>query len=388
MATFDDIKVMRPALAKAYLGLIAAQPERPLALFAPRRVGKTYFLDQDLTPAAKAAGMLPIYVDVWLNKDAPLEAINHALEEALDALMVPASAIRKNAQTTVKKITILGSGVDLGDPPQARPLPIEPAFRFDSLLARVAAKNGGKLLLMLDEVQTFGSHPQGNVLLGSLRAGLTKHKALVSAVFTGSSQVELAQMFSTAGAPMYQYAQNTEFPMLGEDYLLALSRHFARVHPGKVLSIEALGMLFKQLGHKPALLRDIVKAMSAEGLVDCDKGLEIFRSSPAQRNVWNALIAPLSPLERVVLIAVAKQLPITGKATITQIATALKGSDKTTVSKIRTAVEKLTKFRLLAKNTSSAQVDDPLFLSYLKDLPLDALLLGAPALSSEGSASL
>ena len=89
-----------------------------------------------------------------------------------------------------------------------------------------------------------------------------------------------------------------------------------------------------------------------------------------------------------VLIAVAKQLPITGKATITQIATALKGSDKTTVSKIRTAVEKLTKFRLLAKNTSSAQVDDPLFLSYLKDLPLDALLLGAPALSSAGSASL
>jgi hypothetical protein len=45
MKTLDSIEVRRPALAKSYLGLINAQPGRPRAMFAPRRVGKTYFLD-------------------------------------------------------------------------------------------------------------------------------------------------------------------------------------------------------------------------------------------------------------------------------------------------------------------------------------------------------
>ena len=38
MKTFDDIEVRRPELAKGYLALIKAQPSRPLAMFAPRRV--------------------------------------------------------------------------------------------------------------------------------------------------------------------------------------------------------------------------------------------------------------------------------------------------------------------------------------------------------------
>ena len=88
---FETVEVRRPALAQTYLQLLDAQPGRPLAMFAPRRVGKTYFLDNDLKPAAAAAGWLPVYADLWLQKVAPLEAINHALEETLDDLQVPTS---------------------------------------------------------------------------------------------------------------------------------------------------------------------------------------------------------------------------------------------------------------------------------------------------------
>ena len=72
MKTFDDIAVRRPALAQSYLGMLNAQPGRPIALFAPRRVGKTFFLDHDLTPEAEKTGMLPVYADLWLHKTAPL----------------------------------------------------------------------------------------------------------------------------------------------------------------------------------------------------------------------------------------------------------------------------------------------------------------------------
>lgn len=64
MNTFDDIEIRRPELARSYLSLLRSQPGRPLALFAPRRVGKTFFLDHDLAPIAKKAGLLPIYADV------------------------------------------------------------------------------------------------------------------------------------------------------------------------------------------------------------------------------------------------------------------------------------------------------------------------------------
>ena len=143
MKTFDEIEVRRPGIAQSYLALLGAQPGRPLALFAPRRVGKTFFLDHDLTPAAKEAKMLPVYADLWLHKSAPLEAVNHALEEALDDLLVPSSSIGKVAKTPVKKIGIFGASVGLGEEPHRRTLPESSALRLDALVTRLARQHKG-----------------------------------------------------------------------------------------------------------------------------------------------------------------------------------------------------------------------------------------------------
>jgi hypothetical protein len=66
--TFDDLEIHRPELARGYLQLLNAQPHRPIALFAPRRVGKTFFLENDLSPAAHAEGFITVYADLWLHK--------------------------------------------------------------------------------------------------------------------------------------------------------------------------------------------------------------------------------------------------------------------------------------------------------------------------------
>ena len=129
MKTFDDIEIRRPVLATSYLGLINAQPGRPLAMFAPRRVGKTYFLDHDLAPAARQSKWLPVYADLWLQKSAPLEAINHALEEALDDVTGPGGQVGRLAKTTVKEVGALGASVDFGDASARRPLPAAPELQ-------------------------------------------------------------------------------------------------------------------------------------------------------------------------------------------------------------------------------------------------------------------
>ncbi len=52
----------RPETAAHHVRLLAGAPRRPLAIFAPRQVGKTHFLTHDLHATAQARGWEPMYV--------------------------------------------------------------------------------------------------------------------------------------------------------------------------------------------------------------------------------------------------------------------------------------------------------------------------------------
>lgn len=363
MNTFDEIEVRRPELAQSYLALLRAQPGRPLALFAPRRVGKTFFLDHDLAPEAQAAGMLPVYADLWLYKSAPLEAMNHALEEALDDLLVPASNIGKVAKTQVKKIGLFGASIDLGDEPHRRALPEAPALRLDALVARLAEQHKGQVLLMLDEVQTLVDAPDGVSMIATLRSVLHKRRMDVCAVFTGSSQEGLARLMNTAGAPMYQFAQILDFPFLGDKFLQLLAEHFRKVHPDKKLEMDELREGFNKIGFKPALMRDVVKGMSAEGITTVKRGIENYMASDHQIAIWMSLLGSLDAFDQGVLVAIANGQPPLSKSTL-KVLQEIPGS-KPTISKVRSSTEKLKRNGILSKNAAGTKVDDPLFEEFL-----------------------
>jgi uncharacterized protein len=372
--TFDHIELRRPELANSYLALLAAQPGRPLAMFAPRRVGKTYFLDHDLAPAARQAKLLPVYADLWLQKSAPLEAINHALEEALDDALVPRSGAGKLAKTAVKRVGALGASIDLGDAPARRSLPATPELRLDALATRLAQAAGQPVLLMLDEIQALGDVAGGEQVIASLRAVLHKRREVLQAVFTGSSQQAMVRMLSTVGAPMYQFAQLLDFPPLGDDYLQELAKHYARVHPGKKLPLEELQVVFQRIGFKPGLMRDLVKSLSAEGQVDVEAGLTRFALEERQVAGWNALLQPHDGFDRAVLHAVAMGLPVYGRDTLSSLPST--GGAAPTVSKVRASLERLRKAGLVSKNESGGlAVDDPLLAEFLRAKQGAALLL-------------
>lgn len=369
MDTFDDVEVRRPELAKSYLSLLAAQPGRPLALFAPRRVGKTYFLDHDLTPAAKKAGLVPVYADVWLHKAVPLVAINHALEEALDDVTVPSGALGRLAKTPVKKVGALGASLEVGDAPERRPLPNEPELRLDALAVRLAEKSGKQVLLMLDEIQSLGELPNGAEIIATLRAVLQKRKREIAAVFTGSSQDALAAMMTAAGGPMYQFAQLIDFPVLGDEYLEGLADHFAQVHRGKKLNVEELQRVFAQIGFKPALMKDLVKAMSAEGATDVDLALKRFMQDDRQVAGWRALLNSVQPFDRAVLVMIAQGHPPLGRETLARLGE-LQGFNAT-VAKVRVSLDKLKKAGILAKPlVGGYAIEDRLFAEYLTGMQL------------------
>jgi uncharacterized protein len=372
MKTFDDLEVRRPELARSYLELLKAQPGRPIALFAPRRVGKTFFLDQDLAPAALAASFMPVYADIWLHRASPIVAINHALEEALDDATVPLTAVGKAAKTPVRKVAALGTALEFGEEPKRRALPTEPALRMDTLIARLAAARRLPVLLMLDEAQALAESEQGATIMGSLRAVLQKRKRDVLAVLTGSSQDALAAMMAASGSPMYQFAQLLNFPVLGDVYLDMLARHFNRVHKGKRLDLAALRVAFAHLGHKPALMKDLVKGLSAEGSTDVDASLQRMASDANNVRGWKALLAPLSPLDRHLLVLLAQKKPPIGKHTLKELATT--EGKLPTVAKVRAALERLKRAGILSGTGGDYVIEDPLLVDYLFANEPDRLL--------------
>lgn len=364
MQTFDDISIRRPALADSYIALLKAQPGRPIALFAPRRVGKTYFLDGDLAPAAERAGLLPVYADLWLQRSAPLDAINHTLEEALDDARVPKSSASKLAKTAVRKIGALGASIELGDEPSRRPLPDKPELRMDALITRLASASGKPILLMLDEIQVLGQSAQGEAAVATVRAVLQKHNKKVFAVFTGSSQEELGEMMMAAGGPMYQFAQLMTFPFLDTGYLQQLAAHYHRVHPSKSLDIAALQGLFEHIGYKPALMKDIVKEMSAEGITDVDQALARFMADDRNVPAWQGLLAHLQPLEQALLVVLAHGLAPMGKDSLQALARMT--GKAVTLAKVRVALDRMRKAGILSKPPSVGyMIEDRLFKDFL-----------------------
>jgi hypothetical protein len=91
-----------PDLAEKYLqtfqiGLISAQ-----ALFAPRRMGKSEFLEQDLIPAAQKSGLLTAYLNLWDAREHPRGALIGALARAASPRGL--SALIKKLKVPLKKV--------------------------------------------------------------------------------------------------------------------------------------------------------------------------------------------------------------------------------------------------------------------------------------------
>ncbi len=360
---FDDIKVGRADLARGYLSLLRAQPGRPLALFGDRRIGKTFFLTEDLIPIAGRAGFVVVYADLWLYRTAPLPAISHALEEALDDLTVPESAVKRAGKTPVQKVGALGVSLDFGAEPQRRNLPDAHELRIDALVARICAVADKPLLLLLDEFQSIGESADGVNAIAALRAVLQKRKKTVYAVFTGSSQDGLAALVTAVGGPMYQFAQLLDFPTLGDDLLEALAARFARVHEGKTLDLAQLRAYFARLGHKPALMKDLVKSMSAEGETDPEHSYRRMLRDERIVSGWRAQLATLSLLDRAMLAAIAQGAAPMAAATHLALGKAVRA--EVTLAKARACVDRLKRAGLIRKAAASYVLADELMRDYL-----------------------
>ena len=163
---------------------------------------------------------------------------------------------------------------------------------------------------------------------------------------------------------MYQFAQLMTFPALDTDYLTLLADHYREVHPTKSLDRAAMEKVFAHLGYKPALMKDLVKSMSADGLTNLEDGLKRYLEDDRNVSAWQGVFEQLSTLEQAVVVLLAHGVAPMAKDTLDVLAK-IPGLSST-LPKVRAALNRMRQSGLLSKPPKgSFQLEDQLFGDYV-----------------------
>ena len=252
--TQDPWHFARPELARQYLqtfqvGLISAQ-----ALFAPRRMGKSEFLEKDLVPAAKKSGLLTAYLNLWDARENPRAALISVL--ALSELM----------------------------------------RNFDH--------SRRKLLLILDEAQVLAL-PTHSDLAHSLRAALDIRKQTIKVVFAGSSESSLRRMFGRATEPFYNWAPIEPFARLGAEFVAAMTRKVNQLSRYPLSEREAL-RAFESLKRTPEFFRRYLQRYLAYAELGSRAALDDTLAHVFNDASYSFLWGKLLPADQAILRAIAE----------------------------------------------------------------------------------
>jgi hypothetical protein len=363
----DPWHFARPELAQAYLqgfdlGLSSAR-----GLFARRRMGKTQFLKQDLLPAARAAGFLTVYVNLWEDTEHPGQALAGALllsakpkgfDRFWQGLTTPVKSIKAGAKLPLVAEGTLEVGLDQKE-----------AVSMQALQQALLAVDGSKqrLLLVIDEAQVLAL-PQHRALAHALRAGLDTRKANIKVLFAGSSEAALREMFSRAAAPFFNWAALEPFPLLGREFVLAMVRHASRI--AKTPLTQAAGLeAFEALKQTPEFFRWYLERYLIHPHEGHAGALEHTRQRIQDDGGFAKAWKDLQRSDRAVLVLAARGVQDFYSAASQQQLSELLGEPQRSDSTLKSAMRRLTgpKLQMLARIDHGAyRFEDPEFESWVK----------------------
>lgn len=186
-----------------------------LFLAAPRRTGKSTFLQGDLRPALQATGVVVVYVDLWADarRDPGVliaEAIARALEPQLGLVA------RSAKKAGLDKIKLGGLEVDTSKIGKVDGLTLPDALR---LLHDSADK---PVALIIDEAQHALTSEAGEAAMTALKSARDQlnQPGVVNLmlVMSGSDRDKLLRLVNTSAAPFYG-SQIQRMPTLGPDFI-------------------------------------------------------------------------------------------------------------------------------------------------------------------------
>lgn len=300
-------------LATALQGkLMLTDAPNGLFLAAPRRTGKSTFLQRDLLPALEAAGVAVVYVDLWADpRRDPGQLIADAIAKALlPYLGVIARAARASG---LEGVTVAG----------ALKLDTTKIGKIDGLtlaeaLGSLSEAAKRPVALIIDEAQHALTSEAGEAAMAALKSARDQLNApgqiRLMLVMSGSDRDKLLRLVNSNGAPFYG-SQITRMPALAGDFISHVAALIEDQQPArKPVDTEILARAFELFGYRPQFfIAAIGNALSplADGTqrfeeAVMDAALEQQRQDEAQ---MESEYLALKPLERAVLWRLLDQGP-------------------------------------------------------------------------------
>ena len=219
-----------------------------LFLAAPRRTGKSTFLQGDLQPLLEAAGVVVVYVDLWADtRRDPGKLIAECVARSLEPqLGLVARTARK---TGLSKVRVGGLEVDTSRIGQTDGLTLTDALR---LLHESAGK---PVALIIDEAQHALTSDAGEAAMTALKSARDQlnrpGQVNLMLVMSGSDRDKLLRLVNTSGAPFYG-SQIQRMPPLGADFIDHVSGLVEAQRPELApVDKEALHQAFRLFGDRP-----------------------------------------------------------------------------------------------------------------------------------------
>lgn len=252
-----------------------------LFLAAPRRTGKSTFLQADLKPALERKNIVVVYVDLWADQRRDpgvliADAIARALQPRLGIVARAAKA------TGLESVNIAGAlridTTKIGK--------VDGTTLPDALRALQAAA-GAPVALIIDEAQHALTSEAGEAAMAALKSArdqlnLPGHVNLML-VMSGSDRDKLLRLLNTTGAPFYG-SQIQRMPELGPDFIAHVAALIERQRPDlKPIDMATLGEAFQLWGARPQFFMTALdQALSPFSSVD--SRLEVAVLEAARRH--------------------------------------------------------------------------------------------------------
>lgn len=301
----------RPSLAQSYALKVTTEDfgsTDSLFLGAPRRTGKSWFLQRDLLPALEARGALTLYVDLW--KDTahdPGELIAYTIGNALAQLQ---GVIAKTVQAVgLTKVSIKGVEFSLTDVGR------QPGATNADALAELCDKAGKPVVFIVDEAQHAITTPDGMRAMFALKSardtinGPGRHRFAL--IMSGSDQDKLLRLVNGNASPFLSSHIDHLAP-LGRDFIDFLSGELVKAHPDLSIDNEALFRSFQRFNSRPEELDKAIthaidpyqrldgrtfndhlaKAAEAYEVKEFDSFATAYRNlTPLQQAIWTRILA-------------------------------------------------------------------------------------------------
>ena len=207
----------------------AAFSDAPNGLFlaAPRRTGKSTFLQSDLMPELARRQVVVVYVDLWADqKRDPGSLIAEAVGRALVKQLGVVAKTAKSAG--LESISVGGIKIDTSKIGR-----VDGSTLADALRVLVeAAKN--PVALIIDEAQHALTSEAGETAMAALKSARDQlnrpGQVKLVLVMSGSDRDKLLRLVNTNAAPFYG-SQIQRMPELGPDFIAHIARLITQQRP-------------------------------------------------------------------------------------------------------------------------------------------------------------